>query len=610
MAIEKMRLLWLAGSKENIENILLTAFSTRDLHAELAAYVVNEGNGGELLPEDNTFAEYLNRIESIIRSLHIDLQCAFDGVTTFTNEEIEAQLSQVENTYEKINETLMNQSALTKEDKDALIKLRDYNIETLNQTKYTSVNFGRLPISSLAKLPLHEENRYVATVLSKNTHYAWVLYVSLSQNKKEIEKLFESLYFEPIAIPKVDEKQLVYDCKSVLGKLYGYVKHYADVHKFYKYIALFDKTCVITGFVPQRRVKKFKTMFGDMTDVIIQDFPAGLEEGLEPPTVLRNNWFAKPFELFVELYGLPHYGEFDPTFYVALTYSLLFGIMFGDLGQGLVFVIVGYILFRKTKGNLWGIVQRLGFFSMFFGTIYGSVFGNETLLNPFFKVLGFAEKPIEIMRSTFTNQLLLMAVGLGAVLILTSMTINIVLQFKRKNVGDALFSQNGLAGVVFYGSLIIGAALQLGLGIKVANPITIVLFIVVPLVAILFRVPLKNLVRKMRVTPHEGWGGYMSESFFELFEVLLSFMSNTMSFLRVGGFVLSHAGMMLVVMNLTALTGKFGIITMIFGNIFVIGLEGLIVGIQTLRLEFYEMFSRYFEGGGKKYIPTTLQNLT
>ena len=610
MAIEKMRLLRLAGSKENIENILLTAFSTRDLHAELASHVVNEGNGGTLLPEDSTFTEYLNRIEGIIRSLHIDLQCAFDGVTTFTNQEIEDNLSAVENKYEKINETLMNQSSLTKEDKEALTKLREYNIEALNQTRFTSVHFGRLPISSLPKLPLHDEQRYVATILAKNTHYAWVLYLALNQNKQAIESLFESLYFEPIAIPKFDEKQLVYDCESVLGKIYGYVKHYADVRKFYKYIALFDTTCVITGFVLARRVKKFKTMFGDMTDVVIQDFPAGLEEGLEPPTVLRNNWFARPFELFVELYGLPHYGEFDPTFYVAFTYSLLFGIMFGDLGQGFVLVIIGWILYRKTKGNLWGIVHRLGFFSMIFGTIYGSVFGNETLLNPLYHVLGFAEKPIEVMRSDFTTPLLLAAVALGAGLILTSMSINIVLQLKRKKIGDALFSQNGLAGVIFYGSLIIGAALQIGLNIPLANPITITLFIIIPLVVILFRVPLRNLIQKMRITPHEGWGGYMSESIFELLEVLLSFMSNTMSFLRVGGFVLSHAGMMVVVMKLTEMTGNFGIVTLIIGNIFVIGLEGLIVGIQTLRLEFYEMFSRYFEGGGKKYIPTTLHNLT
>lgn len=604
MAIEKMRLLRLTGSKENIDNILVTAFSTRDMHAELASLVASKEGKGEFLPIDNTFAEYVNRIETLIINLHIDLPYVYDGITTFTDQEIDDQLTQIEYALKSDNGNEL--TALTKDDNAALEKLRDFSNDASSETKYTEVIFGRLPIRNLAKLPLQKDNKYDATIVLKNVRFAWILYRSLTTNKNESKQTLGSLSFETIAIPKFSENQSSYGSESVLSKIYGYVKFNADAHRYDKYIAVSGTNYVLTGYVPAHRVEKFKSMFNNIPDVIIQDTPAQFEKGLEPPTILHNNWFAKPFELFVELYGLPHYGEFDPTFYVAFTYCLLFGIMFGDLGQGLVLVILGYLLYRKTKGKLWGIVERLGFFSMFFGTIYGSVFGNEHLLNPLYQAMGFAEKPIEVMRSDFTTPLLLMAVGLGATLILTSMIINIVLQLKRKNVGEALFSQNGLAGVIFYGSLIIGAALQIGLKIPVANPLTIALFIVVPLVVILFRVPLKNLIRKVRVTPHEGWGGYMSESIFELLEVLLSFMSNTMSFLRVGGFVLSHAGMMVVVMKLTEMTGNFGIVTLIFGNIFVIGLEGLIVGIQTLRLEFYEMFSRYFEGGGKKFIPTTL----
>jgi len=608
MAIEKMRLLRLAGSKENIEKILLTAFSSRDLHAELASHVVNEGNGGELLKEDNTYADYLNRIESVAHSLHSEIHCAFDGVTTFTNAEIEQNLADVEGKYGKINEQLMNQSSLTKEDKEALTLLREYDINDLNSTKYTSVNFGRLPVSSLAKLTVHDEKRFVSSILTKNSHYAWIMYVMLNEAKKEVESLFDSLYFEPIAIPKIDEQKLVFDCESELGQIYGFVKHCSDVRKFYKYIALFESECVITGFVPNNRVKKFKTMFGDMQDVIIQDFPAGLEEGLEPPTVLRNNWFAKPFEMFVEMYGLPHYGEFDPTFYLAITYSLLFGIMFGDLGQGFVLVVGGYLLGKYKKMRLGDVAVRLGMFSMAFGTFYGSVFGYEELLTPMYvSVFHMTSKPIEVLNSASTMPLLLSAISLGAFLILTSILINVINQLRKKNIGEAVFSQNGLAGFIFYGSIVFGAALQVGFGIKVANPITIGLLVIVPLVSILFNVPLKNLINKLAVTPREGWGGYMTESAFELFEVMLSFVTNTMSFLRVGGFVLSHAGMMVVVMTLKQMTGNAGFVVLILGNILVMALEGLIVGIQTLRLEYYEMFSRYFEGGGKKYVPTTIE---
>ena len=95
----------------------------------------------------------------------------------------------------------------------------------------------------------------------------------------------------------------------------------------------------------------------------------------------------------------------------------------------------------------------------------------------------------------------------------------------------------------------------------------------------------------------------MVESFFELFEVILTFISNTMSFLRVGGFVMSHAGMMLVVYRLAAMIGGLGYwAVLVIGNLFVMCLEGLVVGIQVLRLEYYEMFSRYYSGGGTPFV--------
>ena len=605
MAIEPMRLLRLAGSKENIEKILLTAFSSDDMHAELASHVINEGNGGQIVPDDNTYADYFNRIQLIFSNLHSDFTCAYDGVSEFTNDEIEQHIKLAEQNYEKINEQQLTQSILTKEDKEALIQLRNFNIAAINQLSFTAVTFGRLPISSQAKLTLLAEKGFVHQIVHKNNHYVWIFIISNAEDAKINQSVLESLFFEPIPIPKVDEKQLALDCESTLGKIYGFVSHNAEVRKYFKYIAIFDDIAVVTGFVPKKRVKAYKSMFGEMTDVTIQDFPAGLEEGLEPPTILKNGWFAKPFELFVEMYSLPHYGDFDPTFYLALTYCLLFGIMFGDLGQGFVLVIGGWALWKFKKMKLAAAAMRMGFFSMIFGLVYGSVFGLEHLLDPLYLALGMSGKPLEVMAGESVNILLLGAIAIGATLILVSMAINIILRIKRKDYGEALFSQNGLAGFVFYGSIIVMLTMEMMLKIKVLNTVTELIFFGIPLSVMLLRVPLKNLIKKIAITPHEGWGGYLVEAIFEMIEVLLSFVSNTMSFLRVGGFVLSHAGMMLVVMTLMEMTGMFGPVVLIFGNIFVMALEGLIVGIQTLRLQYYEMFSRYYEGGGKKYIPTT-----
>ena len=200
-----------------------------------------------------------------------------------------------------------------------------------------------------------------------------------------------------------------------------------------------------------------------------------------------------------------------------------------------------------------------------------------------------------------TMTLLMAAIGLGIVLILVSMTFNIILNFKKKNMGEAILSQNGLCGVTFYVA-VISAALGMLTGQHFVNIFYILILIVLPLILMFLKEPLIRKLEEHGEMFPNGFGAFFVEGFFELFEVVLSFITNTMSFLRVGGFVLSHAGMMLVVYTLAEMVGGFGeIIVLILGNVFVMCLEGLIVGIQVLRLEFYEMFSRYYEGNGNPF---------
>ncbi|MEG2995517.1 MAG: V-type ATPase 116kDa subunit family protein, partial [Erysipelotrichaceae bacterium] len=314
-------------------------------------------------------------------------------------------------------------------------------------------------------------------------------------------------------------------------------------------------------------------------------------------------WFARPFSMFVEMYGMPGYRDIDPTSFVAITYTILFGMMFGDLGQGLLLILVGYIASKWKHMKLGEIGVRIGISSAFFGTVYGSVFGNETILNPLYKtVFGLSEKPIEVLSSEAIMPLLIIAIAIGAILIICSMLINLRLQIKHKNIGELLFSQNGLSGLVFYVALIGGAALQLGANIQLFSPLYVILLILLPLFLIFMKEPLEAKIEHKKMFP-DGVGAFCMQSFFELFEVCLSYITNTISYLRVGGFVLSHAGMMLVVVLLADMMGTFGsIVVLVFGNIFVMCLEGMIVGIQVLRLEFYEMFSRYFEGNGIEFI--------
>jgi V/A-type H+-transporting ATPase subunit I len=184
-------------------------------------------------------------------------------------------------------------------------------------------------------------------------------------------------------------------------------------------------------------------------------------------------------------------------------------------------------------------------------------------------------------------------------ILLTSIAINTVFKFKHKDYAEAICSPIGVSGLLFYGFVLAGIALMT-IGINVFNIVTIILLIVIPILLIFLKEPLHRLFHHEKMFP-DGIGGFLTEGFFELFEVLLSYVTNTLSFLRVGGFVLSHAGLMMVVKVLAGPT--LDPVVMALGNLFVMALEGLIVGIQVLRLEFYEMFSRYYDGDGFAFNP-------
>ena len=171
----------------------------------------------------------------------------------------------------------------------------------------------------------------------------------------------------------------------------------------------------------------------------------------------------------------------------------------------------------------------------------------------------------------------------------------------HKKWGEVWFSQNGVAGIFFYTYVVLAAGGYLTGAYNLLLAPFVVLFVIVPVFCFLMKEPLTNLISHKPVKPAEGWGGYMTQNVFEVLEILLSFVTNSMSYLRVGGFVLSHAGMMLVVMTLVKMTGNAGPVVLVIGNAFVMVLEGLVVGIQALRLEYYEMFSRYYTGGGRKF---------
>lgn len=597
MAIVKMKYVSVATDESHIDEMVLDGVHSGLLHAVHAADIINEDNGGHLINDENPYSGYLQTLQNFAHSVNYTLDPERAPKKHYTNEEMDAFIDELDETFGL--ETDANTVLLTPDDEQALGALSECGFERMHACQYLNFGFGRLPRESYKKLSMYKDEIFVHHHVHETPQYVWMLYVTSDSYVDKVRKIFKDLYFEPIDIPMIDVKKQLEHYKDQIDDIYAFCNEENSVHELYPYIAEINEKYLLSGFVKADEVDHYKAIFKDLPSTIEVKDPSEVPD-LECPTLLKNNWFAKPFEMFLGMYGVPKYTDFDPTGFMAFTYCLLFGIMFGDLGQGLVLFILG-LVFEK-KGQIFGIINRCGITSMIFGFLFGSVFGYEELLNPVHQSLfGVREKLFDVMAQSSTMVLLIGAVAIGAVLILTTQCMNIVNRFKHHQPGDAIFSQNGIAGLVFYGGIVFAIVATMLLGWNVLNPVYLGIFIVLPVISFVMKEPLSNAVEHKTVKPEEGWGGYIAQSIFELIDVLLTFVTNSMSYLRVGGFVLSHAGMMLVVMTLVEMTGKAGVAVLIFGNIFVMVLEGLIVGIQTLRLEYYEMFSRYYDAGGIQF---------
>lgn len=631
MAIAKMKLVNISADKAYLDDVLLKFVDLDYFHPEPASKFIDSVHGLTSMNEDNPITEPLNRFYEIVAQMQLELKQVSIREKEYNLSEMMQYVEDIYARFENGNNIKKGLEQVIQENKDALIQLTnieriDVNFDDLFACKYIKIRFGRLPLDSVEKLQYYRNRPFVFKSFSEDDTYSWCVYLTTEKYEGDVDNIFSSLYFERIRIPEfvhgtpelaketlkeeiesdykqlqhVDEviEQLKAECKEKFEKIQGELEFLDKTFVARKYVVGLGQRFTITGFVAKDDVVLLQEMFKDLKEVEIEVRPAHSDKRLDPPTKLKNGWFARPFSMFIEMYGTPEYDGIDPTPIVAITYSFLFGMMFGDVGQGLCVILVGYLLSRFKQMKLGDIMVRIGIFSTIFGFIFGSVFGNEHLLDPMFQtIFHLEEKPIEVMSSAFILPLLLMAVGIGAFLNLTSIGFNVYLHMRDKDKTELLFSHNGVAGFVFYGALVLGIGAT-ACGVKLFHPLYILIFILLPLLIILFKEPLSHKLRHQAMFP-EGFGAFFTEGFFELFEICLSYITNTISYLRVGGFVLSHAGMMMAVTMIMEMVGGIGGLAVgIFGNILVMCLEGLIVGIQVLRLEFYEMFSRYFTGNG------------
>ena len=372
---------------------------------------------------------------------------------------------------------------------------------------------------------------------------------------------------------------------------------------------------VISGWIPEERAPELTAVIQRVTGnraVVATDKPEDLQASsattLKVPILYRNPLLLRPFQKLVDIYGVPSYGEIQPTAFFAVSFLLMFGLMFGDVGHGLVLVSAGYLLFRYAPRFLdYAILlMEAGSASAVFGVLHGSIFGVETLLPALWL------HPIHDL-----PQFMGVAIGLGIVLVSAGIALNVVNRWRAGERVTALLGTGGVfGGFVYWTTLALAARFFLPSNWTLPDPA--IFLLLAGAVGLLLARPL--IVRALGVDrtarPRTGatprWLGALEGSV-ELVDAIFAYFANTISFVRVAAFAAVHAAVFIAVFALADTLARFrfgGPLSagaLVAGNVVMILLEGLTVTVQVLRLEYYEFFGRFFRGGGEQYRPLMLR---
>lgn len=637
MSVEKMKYVTLTGDAARLDEVLKVCVDSGCFQPESAGERFASLKQTAKAPADATARQLLERLQAIADAAGKQPKTvAFDPA--MTDEDCARQIDEMEKAVGDLRrqlDTLNNEIEYCRACATQLEHFAgmDVPLRDLFDCEFVDIRFGRLPVTSYdaAMQYAQRDNNVLFIPFSTDDVYCWGMYITPKDAADRVDMTFAVLFFERLHVPDAvstpaeaidqlkeqllpDEQQAEELRAQLAGywdrqdglcdKMYSYLQRAVRLAELRKYAALRAGHFILIGWVPARDLPGFDDRIKTLAEVDMTVADSDQVEALSPPVRLKNRLFARPFEFYTKMFGMPTYGEIDPTAFVAITYTLLYGIMFADLGQGLVLALVGYFYMYKHRGmELGRLLLPCGLSGAFFGLIFGSVFGYEHWLDPLYRAVGLQEKPFEVMASQNIMTVLFGAVAIGVVLMLVALLVNVYSCFKQHRVGAALFSENGITGFVLYAS-VVALVLNMVLGLSLPTAPLVYGGVLLPIVLLWLKEPLEKLADGRKDWQPESWGGYLTQGFFELFEALLSYVTNTVSFLRVGAFALVHASMMMVFLSLAEMAGGvFGVILAVFGNVFVLALEGLLVGVQSLRLEFYEMFNRFFEGAGREFRP-------
>lgn len=523
-------------------------------------------------------------------------------------------------------------------DKRELVEIRVGTIKTdISKLEKRLTEYGSLVVEKnniITTLSLKRDSSSVSQILNM---VGWIesedsdiqkegsLLISEELNQKIENILKEKQELTEIIQEKIQEKE------PTLIKIWCNLRLHELSDQIRSYFKYTKNTTLFSGWVPSKLAVDVESAIFNASDgqCIIDWSNVSQKESKNVPVEVRTPKFFKPFEKMVTNYGIPEYGTINPTWFVTIAYLSMFLLMFADLGQGFVLLLIGLITTYSYKKNPMkpdSMINRgvallliyLGCASMLGGLIFGSTFGFSLIPPIWFNYHSVVNGTAQIGTSVQNvYDILGITIIYGIIIIFVGLIINWINLIIKKNYIELLFSRTGITGATMYSVGIYIGYSYIKSGYKTfATDNWIFIVLIIGAICLLVKEPLEYFKHKKEGKKVESFGSMLANTLMmwpiELLETFTGYMSNTLSFMRVAGLGIAHVSLMGAFETLAegpGMTSLFGILILVLGNILVIALEGLSSGIQSLRLNYYEFFTKFFTGKGIAYSPVSLRSV-
>jgi V/A-type H+-transporting ATPase subunit I len=346
----------------------------------------------------------------------------------------------------------------------------------------------------------------------------------------------------------------------------------------------------LAGWMPDEARPRLAAGLAEVGAAVV---PLPHPRGAEPPTLLAGGALRRTLAPLVSTYGTVPYRDIDPTPLAWAAYVLMFGMMFGDAGHGALLLLGAVALLAGWPRPLrrfrraWPFVAGAGVTSTIFGLLYGEFFGPTGVVPVLW--LEPLEQPMELLGA---------AIAVGAVLLVGAYAIGTLNRRREGGWRVALYDPTGVAGALAFSGFIVAAGgLYLGLSVPAA------------IGGVLALTGLALALAGFLAAAGRGVTAVV-EAAVELFDLVIRLGANLVSFARLAAFGMTHAALGSIVWSGTAALWARGgaamggaVALFVVGNALTFSIEALVAGVQALRLEYYELFSRLFQSQGRAFRP-------